>query len=147
ERANISLVGGDLVRGPLTITIQATGLVPTGQALKRSGARPDDLICIGGVPGEASAGLAQWQVGNHTGPLVERFCYPEPQLALGRTLRGQATSCIDISDGLLADLNHLLEESGGLGANLSLAALPTTEALQESGDRPTRFQRQLSGGD
>lgn len=147
ERANISLVGGDLVRGPLAITIQATGFVPKGQALRRSETQVGDLICIGGVPGEAAAGLAQWQAGKRTGPLVERFCYPEPQLALGRSLRGQASSCIDISDGLLADLGHLLEESGGLGAELALAALPATEALRESGDRPTRFQWQLSGGD
>lgn len=146
DRAGISLVGGDLVRGSLAISIQATGFVPAGQALRRSGAQAGDLICIGGVPGEAAAGLAQWQGGTHDGELIERFCYPEPQLALGRSLRGHASACIDISDGLLADLGHLLEESGGLGAEIELARLPVSPSLATH-DETQRLSWQLSGGD
>lgn len=147
ERVGISLVGGDLVRGPLAITIQATGFVPTGQALLRSGAQVGDNILIGGVPGEAAAGLAQWQSGQRDGQLVQRFCYPEPQLELGRRLRSNASSCIDISDGLLADLSHLLAESGDLGADIDLAQLPTHATLNAAAASSQRLQWQLSGGD
>lgn len=147
DTAGTSLVGGDMVKGPLAITIQATGQLPAGQALLRSGAQDGDIIAIGGAPGEAAAGLKQWQRGQHQGHLVERFCYPEPQLALGKQLRGQAHSCIDISDGLLADLGHILEESGNLGATIRLNQLPTSAALAAAADTEQRIDWQLSGGD
>lgn len=147
DDANISLVGGDLVRGELAISIQATGQLPAGEALLRSGARVGDVIVVGGVPGEAAAGLAQWQAGLRSGRLVERFCYPQPQLQLGETLRAQATSCIDISDGLLADLAHLLEESGKLGAEMFLGELPSSAELEEQANPGKRRLQQLSGGD
>lgn len=147
ERTGISLVGGDLVRGPLSITIQATGLVPAGKALRRSGAQPGDRLCIGGVPGEAAAGLHGWQKGERAGRLVERFCHPEPQLELGLALSGLASSCIDVSDGLLADLGHLLEESGGLGAVVELACLPQSAVLTAAGDAAQVRHWQLAGGD
>jgi thiamine-monophosphate kinase len=147
DTVGLSLVGGDVVRGPLAITIQATGQVPRKQALLRSGAKPEEVIVIGGVPGEAAMGLEQWQAGKQAGHLVERFCYPQPQLALGRELRGRVSSCIDVSDGLLADLGHLLEESGGLGAKIELARLPTTDILRDSAERVRVLQAQLGGGD
>lgn len=147
ERADISLVGGDLVRGALAVTIQATGFVAAGEALKRSGAKAGDRICIGGVPGEAAAGWQLWQQGQREGVLVERFCYPVPQLALGQQLKGIASSCIDVSDGLLADLGHLLEESGGLGAVVRLADLPQTDALCRAGNEEAVRRWQLAGGD
>jgi thiamine-monophosphate kinase len=147
EQAGITLVGGDMVRGPLAITVQATGEVPAGKALLRSGARPGDRICLAGVPGEAAAGLQQWQAGERDGALVQAFCRPEPQLALGRRLRGLASACIDISDGLLADLAHLLRESGCLGAELRLSRLPQSEALNGWGDSLQRRHAQLAGGD
>ena len=147
EQAGITLVGGDMVRGPLSITVQACGEVPAGRALLRSGARPGDRLCIAGVPGEAAAGLAQWQAGERHGALVNAFCRPSPQLDLGRRLRGLASACIDISDGLLADLSHLLAESGGLGAVVELARLPLSPALQTWGDDARRRHVRLAGGD
>lgn len=149
RQADIALVGGDTVRGPLTITVQVTGEVPAGRALRRSGARPGDRLCIAGVPGEAAAGLAAWQAGARTGALTSRFCRPAPQLALGQKLRGIASACIDISDGLAADLGHILEESG-VGAELSLAQLPCSPALAEwaaSHPEDALARVQLAGGD
>ncbi|MBZ2190204.1 thiamine-phosphate kinase [Alcanivorax sp. JB21] len=148
--SGVVLVGGDMVRGPLSISVQATGEVPAGQALRRSGARPGDSIWIGGVPGEAAAGLAAWFAGVRDGALVQRFSRPTPQLALGQALRGRATACIDVSDGLLADLGHILSESGAaadLGAMLRLADLPCSTALAGTGDARARQQWQLAGGD
>lgn len=147
RQAGIPLVGGDMVRGPLSITVQATGEVPAGKALLRSGARPGDRICVGGVPGEAAAGLQCWQAGQRDGALVQAFSRPQPQLELGCRLRGLASACIDISDGLLADLGHILGDSGGLGADIRLAQLPRSAALNEWADEGLRQQAQLAGGD
>lgn len=147
QQAGITLVGGDIVRGPLSITVQATGEVPAGKALLRSGARPGDRICIVGVPGEAAAGLQSWQAGERDSSLVNAFCRPQPQLDLGRRLRGLASACVDISDGLLADLGHILEESGGLGANIRVSQLPRSAALDGWGSAAQRQQAQLAGGD
>lgn len=146
EQAGIALVGGDTVRGPLMITVQVTGEVPAGRALLRSGARPGDRICIAGVPGEAAAGLAQWQAGVRDDLLSARFCRPQPQLALGQKLRGVASACIDISDGLLADLGHVLDESG-VGAELLLTQLPVSGALSDWGSEEAVLRAQLAGGD
>lgn len=146
EKAGIELVGGDTVRGPLSITVQATGQLPEGLALRRNGARPGDRICIGGVPGEAAAGLAAWQQGQRDGVAVNAFCRPEPQLDLGRKLRRAANACIDVSDGLLADLQHILDDSGSLGAELDLTLLPHSAAFEQASPEQ-RMAWQLSGGD
>ena len=151
SEAGVVLAGGDMVRGPLSISVQATGEVPPGQALRRSGARAGDTIWIGGVPGESAAGLAAWFAGARDGALVRQFSRPAPQLALGEALRGRATACIDVSDGLLADLGHILVESGPpsgpLGATLTLADMPCSAALADAGDADTRRHWQLAGGD
>lgn len=147
RQAGVTLVGGDMVRGPLSITVQASGEVPAGKALLRSGARPGDRICLSGIPGQAAAGLQCWQAGKRDGPLAEAFCRPQPQLDLGRRLRGLASACIDISDGLLADLGHILEDSGGLGADIRLPLLPRSSALNSWADEAQRQQAQLAGGD
>lgn len=147
DQARVALVGGDMTRGPLSITVQATGEVPVGKALLRSGARPGDRICIGGVPGEAAAGLACWQSGERDGSLVQRLARPEPQLALGIKLRGFASACTDVSDGLLADLAHILEESGVPGAIIETDRLPVSPALVHWGNDETRLQACLAGGD
>lgn len=146
EQYQVRLVGGDTVRGPLSVTVQASGQVPAGGALRRQGARPGDRICLGGRPGRAAAGLQQWQDGVRSGELVEAFCKPQPQLALGRKLRPVASACIDVSDGVLVDLLHILDASGGLGADLDLVVLEQDPVLAGV---PTeqRLQWQLSGGD
>ena len=147
DHANVSLVGGDMVRGPLSITIQATGFVPTGAALTRAGAQVGDRIVIGGVPGEAAAGFEQWESGIKSGRLIDRFCYPEPQIELGLALRGKATAAIDVSDGLLADLGHILQESGDLGADIHLEQLPPVRFEDGTPDQANMHQWQLAGGD
>jgi len=146
EQSGIVLVGGDTVRGELQIGVQATGEVPAGRALLRSGARPGDRIFIGGVPGEAALGLRAWQRGVRQGDTLLPFLRPEPQLSLGVKLRGMASACIDVSDGLLADLQHILDESGGCGASLLLAQLPQS-ALTRDAEPELRQRARLAGGD
>ncbi len=149
RRSGIALVGGDTTSGPLAAVVSVAGLVPRGQALRRSGARPGDWIYVSGAPGEAAAGLAVLQ-GSLPRPaaaerLVSRFRLPEPRLALGNALRGVASACIDVSDGLAADLGKLCAASG-VGARLEVASLPVSAALVEvAGADATRLC--LAGGD
>ncbi|MQX52893.1 thiamine-phosphate kinase [Alcanivorax sediminis] len=147
DASGIALVGGDITRGPLAISIQATGAVPAGQALLRSGARVGDVICLGGVTGAGLHGLHLWQQGVRQGPAIAHFRRPQPQLALGLALRGVATACIDLSDGLLADLNHVLMASGGLGARLEEACLPLDAAILRDCPHDEQRRLQLQGGD
>lgn len=144
------LVGGDTTRGPLSFTLTAIGEVPPGQALRRAGAQPGDLVCVSGRPGEAAAGLAH-RLGHHLLPedgathALQRLHRPEPRVALGLALRGLATSAIDISDGLAQDLGHILAASG-VGATLELARLPFSPVLDAL--PPTQaWRHQLAGGD
>ncbi|HMY41105.1 MAG TPA: thiamine-phosphate kinase, partial [Marinagarivorans sp.] len=121
----VRLVGGDTTCGPLTISLQVHGSVASEHALRRSGARAGDCIYVTGPLGDGAAGLALLQ-GQLSLPaeaaayLTERFYAPTPQIAAGLALAGRATSAIDISDGLLADLNHILTASQ-VGARLELA--------------------------
>ncbi|MED5389437.1 MAG: thiamine-phosphate kinase [Pseudomonadota bacterium] len=147
DEAGIALVGGDITRGPLAVSIQATGSVPLGQALRRSGARVGDAICVGGVTGAGVLGLEQWLQGRRSGPAIAHFRRPQPQLGLGKALRGQASACIDISDGLLSDLGHILAASGGLGACLDEAALPLGSETLGACSVEEQRRLQLQGGD
>jgi len=147
EQMGVSLIGGDTVKGPLSITVQVTGEVPATRALRRSGARPGDKLCITGPVGLAAAGLANWQAGITSGALVQAFAQPMPQCQTSLRLQGLATSAIDISDGLLADLQHVLTASGAIGADVHVEALPLTPAFLSWGDAAQRQQAQLYGGD
>jgi len=147
----VALVGGDTTRGPLTVTVQVLGSVPTGSALRRSGARPGDQLFVSGTPGDAAAGLAL-EEGRLVAPpgardyLRERFLLPTPRVALGERLRGFASACIDVSDGLLADAGKLAHASGS-GVELSYEQLPLSEALAATlGEERARLLA-LSGGD
>jgi len=143
---DVALVGGDTTRGPLSIAVTALGFVPDGAALRRSGAQPGDEVWITGVPGEAAAGLAQWRLGEPVDPhLRARLDRPTPRVAAGISLRAIASACIDVSDGLAADLGHLLDASGA-GATLELARLPRSDALAALTDA-ARWGHQLAGGD
>lgn len=128
----VALVGGDTVSGPLVVTIEVLGFVPPAQALRRAGARPGDLVFVSGSPGVAAAGLEQLRSGKATfesmDPRVRRFLRAEPRLALGRALRGVATSAMDVSDGLLGDLGKLARASG-VGARIDLERLPVAPEL------------------
>lgn len=145
---HVALVGGNVARGPLNITITAHGLVPSGQALMRKGARPGDAVYVTGHPGDAAAGLKLIQSGHGdtSNDCVQRFCYPEPRAAAGIGLRGIASAMIDISDGLLADLSHLLAASD-VGATLELAGLPLSQTLLASFPAETGRHLGLTGGD
>ena len=126
ERYQLQLVGGDTTQGPLAVTVQAHGFVPQGRALRRQGAQAGDHIYVTGTLGDA--GLALQLAGDAGAELQQRLDYPEARLAAGQALRGIASAAIDISDGLLADLGHLLENNQ-LGAALSIDDLPRSAAF------------------
>ncbi|HVE44057.1 MAG TPA: thiamine-phosphate kinase [Gammaproteobacteria bacterium] len=131
---NMQLIGGDTTRGPLTVTIQAHGFVPPHQALCRHGAKVGDKIYVSGTLGDAGLGL-QVALNNRNIPIqdklfvLQRLNKPTPRIQLGILLREIATSAIDISDGLLADLNHILKSSH-VGAQITAKNLPLSRALQ-----------------
>jgi thiamine-monophosphate kinase len=148
---DVALVGGDTTSGPLCATVQILGHVPRAQGLLRSGARPGDLVFVSGTPGDAAAGLAVEQ-GRLTPSadaatyLRRRFLYPSPRMALGKCLRGYASACIDVSDGLLGDVGKLAQASRS-GVELSYRQIPVSEALLEAvGDAGAR-ELALTGGD
>ncbi|MEJ2514609.1 MAG: thiamine-phosphate kinase [Gammaproteobacteria bacterium] len=138
-----SLVGGDMSRGPCSVTVALTGFVPARQALMRSGARPGDGIWITGPLGAGAGGLAAWRAGDREA--ARAFLRPQPRLAEGRALRGVASAAIDISDGLAADLGHILEASG-VGARVRLEALPLAAAARRGG-ADAGLKMALHGGD
>jgi thiamine-monophosphate kinase len=148
---DVALVGGDTTSGPLCATVQILGHVPRGQGLLRSGARPGDLVFVSGTPGDAAGGLAVEQgrlkaAADVTAYLRKRFLYPSPRMALGKCLRGYASACIDVSDGLLGDVGKLAQASG-CGVELDHEDLPVSEALVEAvGDERAR-ELALTGGD
>ncbi|MFC4729324.1 thiamine-phosphate kinase [Coralloluteibacterium thermophilus] len=152
---DVALVGGDTTRGPLSINVTAHGLVEAGTALRRDGARAGDAVWVTGVPGEAAAGLAVLRAEREgralalapdvRAQLVGRLQRPQPRVAAGCALRGLATACLDVSDGLLADLGHIATASG-LGAELDPVALPVPPALAAL-PPPLRRDAQLAGGD
>jgi thiamine-monophosphate kinase len=126
DRYAVQLVGGDTTRGPLCVTVQAHGFVPPGKALRRQGARPGDRIYVTGTLGDAGLALRPDAPGDEH--LRRRLDFPEPRIETGLVLRDYASAAIDISDGLLADLGHLLE-GGRLGASLRIDSLPRSEAF------------------
>jgi thiamine-monophosphate kinase len=153
-RFNMALVGGDTTAGPLSLSVQALGTVRPGEALLRSGANPGDLLFVSGTPGDAAAGLQLEMTGvknptlDDANPAVlrQRFLYPTPRIALGRALRGLASACIDISDGLAADAGKLAEASG-CGVRIEAVQLPLSAALRDVVGREEAVQLALSGGD
>ena len=130
----VALIGGDTTRGPLSMTVQAHGFVPQGQALLRHGTQAGEHIYVTGTLGDA--GLALVLAGRAIPELRRRLDYPEPRIEAGRKLRGLASAAIDVSDGLLADLGHLLE-ADGLGASIETDLLPRSAAFM-SGVRNLR---------
>ncbi len=123
---NVDLIGGDTTKGALTLTVQAMGLVPNGQALKRSTANVGDCIFMSGFLGDAGLGLKMKQGYNGISKnalALARFHEPIPRIEIGLALRKIASACIDISDGLASDLGHILKQSG-VGAMLDFDKLP-----------------------
>ena len=152
----VALVGGDTTRGPLSIGVTAHGLLAPGRALRRSGASEGDDVWVSGQLGDAAAALALVPGGKEgaspppaavVAGIRARLDRPEPRVALGRGLVGVATACIDLSDGLLADLGHVAAASG-VAARISVDALPASPALVALElDHGLRRTLQATGGD
>jgi thiamine-monophosphate kinase len=148
KQYSLSLIGGDLSRGPLSITVQIHGFVPQGKALYRHGARAGDLVYVSGTLGDAglALGLVQgkYEVAEKSREfLINRLNRPTPQIELGMALRGIANSAIDISDGLLADLENITKASHK-GAIIDINNLPLSEAVRL---QPDAIDMALTSGD
>jgi thiamine-monophosphate kinase len=149
---SIQLIGGDTVQGPLAITITAQGFVPFEQALTRSKAKPGDSVYVTGTLGDAGLGLhiaqKKCQLDNQPNQdyLLNRLNYPTPRLLVGTSLRRIASACIDISDGLVSDLKHILKASQ-CGATIHVDKLPMSQALKESVSCTQAIDYALSAGD
>lgn len=146
----LALVGGDTTRGALTLSVAMHGFVPPGQALLRAGAQIGDAICVTGTLGDAAAGLKLLHDGADTDArttyLIERLNRPTPRVAAGLALRGNAHACIDISDGLLADMGHICAASH-VGAEIDASLLPRSSALLDLFGEQASRDLALSGGD
>ncbi len=146
----IELVGGDTTAGPLNICITVIGQLPAGQALLRSGAKAGDALWVSGLLGDARLALEAFRgrvalAGEAFEALRRAMELPQPRVALGQALRGVATSAIDLSDGLVGDLGHVLKRSGA-GATLQLDALPHSPYLAAM-PSALRHECLLAGGD
>lgn len=150
DQHGCELIGGDTTRGPLNICVTVFGEVPVGQALRRDAAQVGDDIWVSGTLGDARLGLAghlqEMTLDEQThAAAASRLDVPTPRVALGMALRGIAHAAVDISDGLIGDLGHILKRSGK-GATLDVDALPAGPMLST---QPQEVRRKfaLAGGD
>jgi thiamine-monophosphate kinase len=139
------IIGGNLAKGPLSVTLTVMGIVPSGKALTRSGAQVGDNIYVSGELGAAAGAVVQL-ASVPSIELLEEYNAPVPRLLLGQRLLDLANSAIDLSDGLLADLSHILEMSGK-GAEINIAAVPIAPALLSDFDHAQSLELALNGGD
>lgn len=151
----VSLIGGDTTRGPLVLTLTVIGSVPSDCALRRDRAQAGDLVFVSGTLGDAAAALqlrGHWPDAGHgerklaRDRLEQRLARPTPRVALGVALRGLASACIDVSDGLAADLGHVCAQSG-LAAVIEPGLLPASRALQTLVSDLGQLRRHQLGGD
>jgi thiamine-monophosphate kinase len=150
-RWGMELVGGDTTQGPLAISVTVLGEVPQEFVLRRDAALAGDDIWLSGATGEAALALAHLKgrvklEGAAREACLARLHTPEPRVELGGRLRGFARSAIDVSDGLLADLGHILEASG-IGAELAWDSLPRATAIAACPDKALAADCLLAGGD
>lgn len=155
---NCPLVGGDLIASPggaTTVCIQVQGQVPAGAAIRRGGANAGDLVFVTGTLGDAAAGLRVLkgecrETGDesrqHHQTLTDAFFVPQSRVAAGIALRGLATAAIDISDGLVSDLGHILQASG-VGAVIELEKLPLSPAFRACIESDEQLPLAVAGGD
>ncbi len=151
KQHSVSLIGGDMSRGPLSITLQIQGLVPTDTALKRDGAQKSDLIYVTGSLGDAGVGLdiiqGKLSISNEDEAFfLNSLNRPEVSVEAGICLREFASSAIDISDGLIADLGHILDASH-VGAAIEVIKIPLSEAMLHCIDEKTAWDYALISGD
>lgn len=146
SRYAVQLVGGDVTRGPLSISVQAHGFVPANLAIRRDSAQPDDLVFVSGSLGDAALALAMLDgrvaATDQFAALKYKLDYPQPRIELGLALRGIANAMIDLSDGLAGDIEHICEASN-LGAELDVSRLPFSRAFESAGD----WNLAATGGD
>ena len=150
DEHHIELVGGDTTAGPLSICITVFGQVPPGQALLRSGAKAGDTLWVSGALGDARLALEVFRgqvalVGEGFDAVRRAMELPAPRVALGLALRGVASAAIDLSDGLVGDLAHLLERSA-VGAVVDADAVPRSAWLSAQ-PRAVQHECVLAGGD
>jgi thiamine-monophosphate kinase len=154
NRYNVQLVGGDTTTGPLVVTTHVGGYVAKNRALRRSGAKPGELVYVTGTIGEAGLGLKilqgslelPSQYTHLTDKLIERLNRPTPRVEIGKALLGTATAAIDISDGVAADLNHILEMSQ-VGARLQVENLPVSGCFSDIFEQAGGWEQTLAAGD
>ncbi|MGR6981690.1 thiamine-phosphate kinase [Testudinibacter sp. P27/CKL/0425] len=153
DHYNVDLIGGDTTKGPLSITLTAHGLLPRDKALCRHGAEKGDWIYVTGTLGDSAAGLhllqqksASSTFSQNESYLIERHLRPTPRVLLGQTIAPYASAAIDISDGLLADLSHILNRSH-VGASLKLETLPLSPQLLEVFGQEQAEKFALIGGE
>jgi thiamine-monophosphate kinase len=147
----VSLIGGDTTRGPLSINITIHGLVPNDTALKRSGAKVGDWIYVTGTLGDSALGLnilaGKTQVdADNKDYLIGRHYRPTPRVLAGQSLRSLASSAIDLSDGLMSDLGHILKASQ-VGAIIDVGSIPQSEAMTSSVSQDDALSYGLTGGE
>lgn len=152
KRHGVALVGGDTTRGPLTVTVQVGGVVAEANALRRDRARTGQRVFISGPVGDGALGLAvargEYRPGEPDASyLLGRLRRPEPALRAGRALAGVARAAIDVSDGLVADLRHVLDASDGPGAELELTRRWFSPAGRRYLDDGGDVAPLLAGGD
>ncbi len=149
---DVRLVGGDTTRGPLTVSVQILGSVPRGAALRRSGAKPGDLLAVSGTLGDAGAGLAFAMAAPHdvdravVDALIRRFDYPAPRVQLGLAARHVASAAMDLSDGLVGDLPKLAAASG-VHARVQVERLPLSAELRAAVNETRAREWALAAGD
>jgi thiamine-monophosphate kinase len=154
NRYNVQLIGGDTTTGPLVVTTHVGGYVAESHALRRSGAKPGDLVYVTGTIGEAGLGLKilqgdlelPSQYRHLSEKLIDRLNRPTPRIEIGKALLGTATAAIDVSDGVAADLNHILEMSH-VGARLEVEKLPVSECFPNIFEQAGGWEQALAAGD
>jgi len=147
----IALIGGDTVRGPRSISITINGQLPKGTALTRAGAKVGDWIYVTGTLGDSALGLDILRGTKTVNTedkqyLINRHYYPTPRVLAGQALRSLASSAIDLSDGLMSDIGHVLMASK-VGAIIDVSLLPLSTSLQASVSREEAISYALTGGE
>jgi thiamine-monophosphate kinase len=151
ERYSITLIGGDTTQGALSVTITAMGFVPTSQAMRRDGAHPGDAVYVTGSLGDAGLGLAALNNIRVMNDADRKYCLsrlnlPQPRVEAGLIIRDYASAAIDVSDGLVADLNHVLSTSR-VGASIQMECIPLSNAFHHAFGTQPDWQIALTFGD